>query len=143
MTERKRELARRWLIKAQPWPEQGERHDLATARRLSKEPEPYLDTAIYHCQQAAEKTLKGFLVFHDQAFEKTHDIEVLLGMAASYHEKFSHWLEIGERLTDYATAFRYPDVVMEPTRAEFEQALENAENIYAFVLSVLPPEVRP
>jgi hypothetical protein len=41
------ELTRAWLVKAQ--------HDLATARKLSLGPDPLLDTAIYHCQQAAEK----------------------------------------------------------------------------------------
>ena len=39
------ELAGNWLLKAQ--------RDLATARKLAAGPEPYLDTAIYHCQQAA------------------------------------------------------------------------------------------
>lgn len=49
----RQELARNWLIKAQ--------HDLAAARKLCADPDPYLDVAIYHCQQAAEKTVKGFL----------------------------------------------------------------------------------
>ena len=47
-----------WLVKAL--------HDLATARKAASPPDPYLDTAIYHCQQAGEKTVKGFLAFHDQ-----------------------------------------------------------------------------
>src|SRR5216683_2820109 len=41
------ELVRNWLIQAL--------HDLATARKAASEPDPYRDTAIYHCQQAAEK----------------------------------------------------------------------------------------
>lgn len=46
MDEAKRELVQSWLIKAQ--------HDLAAARKLAADPNPYLDMAIYHCQQAAE-----------------------------------------------------------------------------------------
>ncbi len=42
MDEAKRELVRGWLVKAQ--------HDLATARKAAAEPDPYLDTTIYHCQ---------------------------------------------------------------------------------------------
>ena len=53
MDEAKRDLVRAWLTLAQ--------HDLASARKLSTDPDPYLDTAIYHCQQAAEKAVKGFL----------------------------------------------------------------------------------
>ncbi len=70
MDEAKRQLVQSWLIKAQ--------HDLATARKLAADPEPYLDTAIYHCQQAAEKAVKGFLVFHDEEFEKTHNLPLLV-----------------------------------------------------------------
>jgi len=76
-------LVQTWLVKAQ--------HDLASARKLSAGPDPYLDVAIYHCQQAAEKAVKGFLVFHDQPFEKTHDVEVLVELARRYEPAFSAW----------------------------------------------------
>jgi HEPN domain-containing protein len=46
-------LTRDWLVKA--------KHDLQTARIVSATPDGPLDTAIYHCQQAAEKALKGWL----------------------------------------------------------------------------------
>jgi len=124
-----------WLIKAH--------HDLTTARKLSADSDPIFDTAIYHCQQAAEKSLKGLLVFHDQRFDKTHNIKTLLQLAIVYEPKFSRWLDIAPELTHYGIAFRYPDIVMEPSRAECEQAMENAANIYAFVLSVLPTETHP
>lgn len=51
MNSAKKELVRSWLIKAQ--------NDLGSAKRLASEPDPYLDTAIYHCQQGAEKSLKA------------------------------------------------------------------------------------
>ena len=96
----KLELVRNWLIKAQ--------HDLAAARKLATGPDPYLDVAVYHCQQAAEKAVRGFLVFHDQPFEKTHDVEVLVSSAQHYDSGFSTQLEAAVRLTPYATEFRYP-----------------------------------
>ncbi len=57
MDEAKSETMQKWLTIAQ--------HDPASARKLAQEPEPLLDTAIYHCQQAAEKAWKALLVFHD------------------------------------------------------------------------------
>lgn len=135
MDEAKRELVQSWLIKAQ--------HDVAAARKLSTGPDPYLDTAIYHCQQAAEKAVKGFLVFHDQEFEKTHNIQFLITLAIPFEAEFSSWLEVAERLTPYAGMFRYPGKRLEPDRAEFEQALQEAESLYDFVLSSLPAEVHP
>jgi HEPN domain-containing protein len=135
MDEAKRQLVRSWLIKAQ--------RDLATARKLATDPDPYLDTAIYHCQQAAEKAVKGFLVLHDQEFEKTHDIRLLVTLATPLEARFSAWLEAAERLTPYATAFRYPDEVLEPDREEFELALEAADGLCTFVLSLVPEEAHP
>src|ERR1019366_8932920 len=40
---------------------------------LAAEP-PAPEDALYHCQQASEKALKGFLVWHDQPYPKTHDL---------------------------------------------------------------------
>lgn len=57
MSKAKQELVQNWLTKAQ--------QDLASARKLSRDPDPYLSGAIFFCQQAAEKAVKGFLVFHD------------------------------------------------------------------------------
>jgi len=57
---------RSWLTKAE--------RDLASARVLMGSTPPLLDTAVYHCQQAAEKAVKGYLVFCDQEFERVHDI---------------------------------------------------------------------
>jgi HEPN domain-containing protein len=135
MDEAKRQLVQSWLIKAQ--------HDLATARKLAADPDPYLDTAIYHCQQAAEKAVKGFLVFHDEEFEKTHNLPLLVTQATAKEAGFSERLDAAERLTPYATAFRYPGEVMEPEQEEFGKALQAAEEITGFVLSLLPKEVHP
>lgn len=35
---------------------------------------PATEDAVFHSQQAVEKALKAFLVWHDAAFAKTHDI---------------------------------------------------------------------
>jgi HEPN domain-containing protein len=55
--DNKTTLVKNWLIKAI--------HDLAVSKKLKTDKEQYLDVAIYHCQQAAEKAIKGFLVLHD------------------------------------------------------------------------------
>jgi HEPN domain-containing protein len=49
--------------------------------------------AVYHCQQAAEYSVKGFLVFCDQTFEKTHDIGVLVSLAQRYDPAFLTWVD--------------------------------------------------
>ncbi|MBN1935395.1 MAG: HEPN domain-containing protein [Anaerolineae bacterium] len=135
MSEAKCQLVQSWLIKAQ--------HDLASAHVLTVSEPPLLDTAVYHCQQAAEKAVKGFLVFCDQEFERIHDVQVLIQAAIPYAEAFAAWQEAGQRLTPFATLFRYPGLVVEPSPAQFVQAIAIAEGLYNLVLSLLPDNMRP
>lgn len=57
MNEEQVRAVQQWLIKA--------RNDLRSAQRLLTAKPPLLDTAAYHCQQAAEKALKGYLTLHE------------------------------------------------------------------------------
>ncbi len=137
MDDAKRELVRVWLLKA--------RNDLETARQISNLPDGHLDAAIYHCQQAAEKAVKGFLAFHDHRLERTHDVERLVGLAATREAGFANWINVASLLTPYATAYRYPGEagILEPGREEFGDALASATELVAYVRSILPPEVLP
>ncbi|MBK1621828.1 hypothetical protein CKO42_26320 [Lamprobacter modestohalophilus] len=59
------------------WIEKAER-DLASALRLLDGTPPYLDTAVYHCQQAGEKALKAFLAHRGQPIRRVHDLVLLV-----------------------------------------------------------------
>ena len=137
MDEAKRELVRAWLIKS--------RHDLETARQISTLPDGHLDAAIYHCQQAAEKALKGFLAFHEHELERTHDVRRLVQIASAHDARMSEWMDAAITLTPYATAYRYPgeSAILEPSRAEFDEALNLATDLVNHVLAQLPHEVQP
>jgi HEPN domain-containing protein len=52
--------------------------DYNSAKKLIDGDEKYLDTAVYHCQQAVEKILKSFLVYKNIQFEKVHSIVYLV-----------------------------------------------------------------
>jgi len=39
---------------------------------------PLLDTAVYHCQQAAEKSLKAFLALNDVPIQRVHILGMLV-----------------------------------------------------------------
>ena len=83
MDEALAQLTREWLTKAL--------HDLQTARIIANAPDGPLDTAIYHCQQAAEKSLKGWLTARSDPFEKTHDIRRLIKQAAGVLPDFNQF----------------------------------------------------
>lgn len=127
-------LVKNWLIKAT--------HDLAVSTKLKNDEAQYHDIAIYHCQQAAEKAMKGFLTFHDQEFPKTHDIRLLVQLAISINSEFAKYEDSADLLTPYATEFRYPGEIMEPTIEELKEGIKNAEEMMNFVISLLPNELQ-
>ncbi len=129
----KRTLTRKWVMKA--------RRDLLSAKKLARGKDSFLDTAIYHCQQTAEKVIKGWLVYHDLSFEKTHDLRLLVTMASEVEPKFTSWFDVAEQVSPYATAYRYPGETLEPTQEEYLQAYKAASEFYQFVCSLLPAEV--
>jgi HEPN domain-containing protein len=137
MDEALAKLTREWLTK--------ELHDLQTARIVASSTDGPLDSAIYHCQQAAEKTVKGWLTANNLAFEKTHDIRRLIRQAEAILPAFSRFTGMAEILTPYVSAFRYPGLTNDPmpTREEFDAALQHAQAIYDFVLNLLPAEAKP
>src|ERR1700740_224935 len=88
--ERAREAAG-WLAIA--------REDVRVARAcLSLDP-PARGMAAYHCQQAAEKLVKGLLVAASTPFRKTHDMDELADLAASSYPEWRDLLDGVRTLT--------------------------------------------
>ena len=137
MDNAKKELVMSWFIKA--------KNDLGSAQLLANSSEPFYDTAIYHCQQAAEKALKASLVYNDIIFDKVHNITKLVELCAKNNSEFKNYLEAAEILTPYATAFRYPGEFfeLEPDEAQVDEALQLAKEILEFTQKQLPKEFQP
>ena len=123
-----------WLRKA--------RADLdAGAFELTAEP-PFTADIAFHAQQAAEKTIKAFLTWHAQTFRKTHNLVELGQSCAEIDGSLEPSLRRSASLTEYAWKFRYPGESEDPTRAEAEEALAVARELYESILARLPEEVR-
>lgn len=119
-----RRLAYEWLEKA-------DRDLLAAGRML--QPAPLLDILAYHCQQAVEKALKGFLTWHGHAFQRTHDLTELLRLCRQVQPGFSQIASTATILTPYAVIFRYPGPATSLTSVEAADALRLAREAIAFV----------
>lgn len=65
------------------------------------------DAICFHCQQAVEKFLKAYLIFHNVEFGKTHNLEYLLELCSKSDEDFQK-VNVGN-LSFYAVEIRYPD----------------------------------
>jgi len=118
-----REAAEGWLRKAES--------DLANAD-LCLNNNTALDAACFHCQQAAEKALKAWLVAHDQPFPFRHDLEELIDLCAHQEPRFKEFLDEAAALTPFATGLRY-DADFWPTADKTQTALQQARRIYDFV----------
>ncbi|MBI2419303.1 MAG: HEPN domain-containing protein [Ignavibacteriales bacterium] len=96
-------------------------------------PVPYRLIA-YHCQQSAEKYLKGLLVFLQIDFPYTHSIERLLVLIPSNLVLPASFSE-AQDLSDYAIAKRYPDYYEKVTKEDAERTFVLALMVKNFVLS--------
>jgi len=126
---------RSWLRKA-AMDLKAARHDLAGAP-------PLLADAVFHCQQAAEKTLKGFLMWHGVPFRKTHSLEELGEQCLDLDITLRDLVDQAVPLTEYAWRFRYPGEPEEPSGEEAQEALQLAQKLLEAILARLPEEVRP
>ena len=130
----KTDLVRAWLTKA--------RKDLHFAKEALREGEEYADMACFHAQQAAEKTLKAYLVWLDIEFPKTHVLEDLLDLIAQRDDAFEPFREDLEALTPFAVETRYPEFSL-PAVEEAKSAVETATNVLEFIKTLLPEECLP
>ena len=126
---------RAWFVKAA--------RDLRAAAALGKADPPFLDDVVFHCQQAAEKALKGFLTWHSSPFRKTHNLEEIGEQCLKLDGTLKQIIDRATPLTEYAWKFRYPGEPDEPSREEAEEALATARAVYEALRSRLPQEVTP
>jgi HEPN domain-containing protein len=117
------DLAQKWLKMAE--------EDLAGAE-LWIDAGRTLAGACFHCQQAAEKSLKGWLTGHDVQAPKTHKLEQLIDLCIEIEPRFSQFSVEAAALTPYAVERRY-DADFWPAIDEARSALEGARRIYQFV----------
>jgi HEPN domain-containing protein len=75
---------------------------------------PVPEDALFHCQQAIEKVLKAFLVWHDVPFAKTHDLGKLGTQAVQIDPSLEEFVVSVVDLSKYAWIFRYPGEPVEP-----------------------------
>jgi HEPN domain-containing protein len=83
-----------------------------------------LDAACFHAQQAAEKYLKAFLIYHGRQFPFTHNRTEIVELCAAVDPSFRSLASLS-RLTPYAVELRYDDAFA-PSLEVAEQARDSA-----------------
>jgi HEPN domain-containing protein len=109
MTKEKDDYLSNWIFRAN--------EDIAVIENLFKtDMEYYASSICFHAQQAVEKFLKAFLIFHDIDFPKTHDLEFLLTECQKINKSDFNF-DFGS-LTDFGVSVRYPDDFFVPDKVD-------------------------
>jgi HEPN domain-containing protein len=108
--------------------------DLKVARALEPLGASHRRACVYHCQQSAEKAIKGYLTQHQKRFPKTHNIAELVDIISLVEPIIARKLHGAKRLTKYAIEYRYPGAASRPlTRAQAKSAINSVNTIYDLI----------
>lgn len=129
------ELTSRWLHEA--------RDSLWRAEGAVSESSSLLEGAMYHCQQAAQHALKGFLIWHDYPFRHSHELQLLcadsvlvdptLDPLVAGVPSMAKWDMLGRHFTRGTTL----------TKGQAEEALMVVRHLYEAILQRLPEAAHP
>ena len=107
---------------------------------LASDP-PIVTVVAFHCQQAAEKLLKGFLVLAGQRFRKRHDMEELGEHVGRHFPAMNDLVRSVESWTTWNIAYRYPGEESgqpPPSSARLVEALRVIERLSAALRELAP-----
>ncbi len=122
----------------QDWLDKAKNDLLAAEAILGYYEQPPIEIAVYHCQQAAEKSLKAFTVARIQQRQRIHDLIALLEECLALDSSFDSLRNHTINLDRFYIESRYP--VDEPiifSLDEAREALTQAQEIYDFVSNKL------
>ena len=106
--------------------------DLAVARQAAEVMYPKrLAIACCHCQQCAEKAMKGYLHHKEIDPPKIHDLPKLCRLCTKQDSAFSEIAERCSLLTPFGTVSRYPNE-QNITEATAAANITRAQEIYDF-----------
>jgi HEPN domain-containing protein len=126
---------REWLLRAN--------EDLNNALHDLTATPPFVRDALFHCQQAVEKSMKALLTWNDSAFRNTHNLEELGELCAEIDGTLAPAIEEVISLTEYAARFRYPGAPWEPTLREAQESITLARTFVQTILKRLPTQITP
>lgn len=86
----------------------------------------YYDGIAFHCQQAMEKSLTGYLVRFDVEFKPVDDLGYLVNLASARDHKMDAWYEGVDEISRYAMQVRYPDALIMLSNDQIAAAIVTA-----------------
>lgn len=111
--------------------------DLKSAKVL-KQNDCGNDAVAFHCQQAIEKSLKGYLLKQTRQIVEGHSLIYLCKESINYNTEFKMWLKDCAFVNQYYIETRYPaDVPLVISDDEANECISIAEKIYKMVTELI------
>ena len=123
MNEEIHSLVREWFKLAN--------EDLKAAKKLFEE---INHITCFHCQQSAEKYIKGLLVLLQIDFRKSHNLSYLLELLNK--DIPEDIMYAAEYLNEFAVEIRYPTNFSSISDKEAKEALNHATNIKEYIINL-------
>ncbi len=124
------EVSKQWLAKA--------KNDLLNADNNLKAEEIPFDTVCFHCQQAAEKLLKAYLVANSDSYPTSHDLVLILEKILPLNAGAEVLRDDLALLMPYAVEIRYPDDWFMPTAGDAKEAREAVSRVLSWLQTAMP-----
>jgi HEPN domain-containing protein len=123
--------AQRWLSQAS--------EELATARRLSEDPDAPARIACFLAHLAAEKSMKAWLMHRGIAYRRVHDLAELLALMPS---EAADEIDVGDLklLNPWIILGRYPDDVGDATLQQAEACVAAAGRVVHAAKVAIQPD---
>jgi HEPN domain-containing protein len=102
--------------------------DYDSANILNNNVRKYNDIICYHCSQAVEKYLKGYVVYNDIVIQNTHNLPYLNSLCVEKDIRFQEISTECRLLNNYTNQIRYPHE-MEITGNDVHNVLEAVKKI--------------
>jgi HEPN domain-containing protein len=130
----------RWQA-AERWLRVAERDRRSVLACLAADP-PLYDSAAFHCQQAVEKLLKGFLTLAGRRGGKTHFLEQLGALAQASFPDIAELVAAAHDWSKWAWVYRYPeeDVPPPPDETEIRAALDVIDRLATWLRAERPQD---
>ena len=112
--------------------------DLSVAVHLAENMRPVPTEAIaFHCQQAAEKYLKGALVILGEEPPYTHDLDELCRLAEKHRPSFTGISTMCTIITHFSVQPRY-DRGISLSESDMQTVLAHTHTVKEFLLKEIP-----
>jgi len=100
------------------------------------------DLVAFHCQQAIEKALKGYLLYKTGRHFDGHSLIFLCRQAAKEDNTFRGYIDESAILNDYYIETRYPtDIPTEVTDDEINRLYSMADQMFRMIKTEIYEEV--